>query len=86
MKVLYFAWLKTKTGVGAEEVAPPAEIATVAELAGWLSRRSPGHAEALADLDVVRCAVDHDYARPDDSIDGAREVAFFPPVTGGRGR
>ncbi len=86
MKVLYFAWLKTKTGVGEEEVSPPAGVDTVAELAVWLSERSPGHAEALADLDVVRCAVDHDYAQPGDSIGGAREVAFFPPVTGGLGR
>ena len=83
MKVLYFAWLKTKTGLAEEEVSPPAEITTVAALAGWLSQRSPGHAEALADLDVVRCAVDQDYARPDDPIAGAAEVAFFPPVTGG---
>jgi molybdopterin synthase sulfur carrier subunit len=83
VKVLYFAWLKTKTGLAEEEVSPPAEVTTVAELAGWLRRRSPGHAEALADLDVVRCAVDQDYARPEDPIGAAREVAFFPPVTGG---
>ena len=83
MKVLYFAWLKTKTGVGEEAVSPPPEIKTVADLAGWLRLRSPGHDEALADLGVVRCAIDQDYARPGDPIAGATEIAFFPPVTGG---
>ena len=55
----------------------------VADLAAWLRQRSPGHDEALADLAVVRCAIDQDYAQPGDPIAGATEVAFFPPVTGG---
>lgn len=83
MKVLYFAWLRGKTGLAEEEVSPPAGVETVAELAGWLARRSPGHAEALGDLAVIRCAVDQDYAKPEDRVAGAAEVAFFPPVTGG---
>ena len=83
MKVLYFAWLKTKTGVAEELVTPPPEVRTVAELADWLKTRSPGHAEALADLQVVRCAIDQDYAQPDAPIGDASEIAFFPPVTGG---
>ncbi len=83
MKVLYFAWLRAKTGLAEETVSPPAEVRTVAELAAWLSQRSAGHAEALADLETVRCAVDQEYAQPEDSIAEAGEVAFFPPVTGG---
>lgn len=83
MKVLYFAWLRGKVGLAEEEVSPPAGIETVAELAGWLAGRSAGHAEALGDLGVIRCAVDRDYAKPDDPVTGAAEVAFFPPVTGG---
>lgn len=83
MKVLYFAWLRDKAGTAEEEVSPPAEVETVADLARWLAGRSAGHAEALADLEVIRCAVDQDYAQPDAPVRGASEVAFFPPVTGG---
>ncbi|MEQ9643188.1 MAG: molybdopterin converting factor subunit 1 [Alphaproteobacteria bacterium] len=85
MKVLYFAWLKDRVGLAEEEVSPPAEVATVAALVDWLKQRSPRHAEAFADLNVVRCAIDLDHARLDQALDGAREVAFFPPVTGGAG-
>lgn len=83
MKILYFAWLKDRVGTAEEEVAPPAEVTTVAALVDWLKMRSPRHAAAFADLAVVRCAVDQDHARFDQPVSGAREVAFFPPVTGG---
>ncbi|MEE8534639.1 MAG: molybdopterin converting factor subunit 1 [Kiloniellales bacterium] len=83
MKLLYFAWLKTKTGVAAEEVAPPAEVTTVAELLAWLSARGPGYAEALADLSAIRVAVNQEYAKPGDPVAPGDEVALFPPVTGG---
>ncbi len=83
MKLLYFAWLKTKTGVAEEEVEPPAEVATVEDLLDWLKGRGPGYAEALADLDAVRVAVNQDYARPGDPVAPGDEVALFPPVTGG---
>lgn len=83
MKLLYFAWLKTKTGTAEEEVDPPAEVATVRDLLAWLQTRGPGYAEALADLDAVRVAVNQDYARPGDPVGPGDEVAFFPPVTGG---
>lgn len=84
MQVLYFAWLREKAGVAEETVDPPAELATVADLLGWLKGRSPGHAAALADLSAVRVALDEDYAEFDRPIAGAREMALFPPVTGGR--
>ena len=83
MKLLYFAWLKTKTGIAEEEVAPPAEVTTVAELMAWLKGRGPGYAEALADPDALRVAVNQEYARPGDPIGADDEVALFPPVTGG---
>lgn len=83
MKVLYFAWLRGKAGTGEEEVSPPAEVRTVAGLIEWLRTRSPGHAEALADLSVVRCAVNQEYVQPDAPVAPDDEVAFFPPVTGG---
>ena len=54
MRVLYFAWLKARTGLAEETVAPPPGIVTVADLIGHLRPRSPGHAEAFANLAVVR--------------------------------
>ncbi|HZD27015.1 MAG TPA: molybdopterin converting factor subunit 1 [Alphaproteobacteria bacterium] len=83
MKVLYFAWLKSRTGVAEEELEPPAGVDTVGALIDWLRERSPGHAEAFADLRVVRCAVNQDYAGPEAPVTAGDEVAFFPPVTGG---
>jgi molybdopterin synthase sulfur carrier subunit len=83
VKVLYFASLRQQIGVGAEEVAPPPGIATVGQLMDWLKTRSPRHAEAFADMAAVRCAVNQDYARPQDPVRPGDEVAFFPPVTGG---
>lgn len=83
MQVLYFAWLRTKTGVGAEAVEPPSEVATVRALIDWLKDRSPGHAAAFADLSVVHVAVNQDHANLDAAVKAGDEVAFFPPVTGG---
>ena len=83
MNVLYFAWLRQKAGVSEEQIEPPAEVATVADLLDWLKARSEGHADALADLSLVRVAVDQEYVPLDHSIAGAREIAIFPPVTGG---
>lgn len=83
MKILYFAWLRTKIGVAEEEVTPPKAIATVAELVDWLKARGPGHAEALADLSVVRIAVNQEFAGPNDPVGPGDEVALFPPMTGG---
>ena len=83
MKLLYFAWIKVRVGLGEEDVVLPDSVATVADLIAWLRTRSPGHAQAFADLSAVRAAVDQDFARFDQPIAGAVEVAFFPPVTGG---
>lgn len=83
MKLLYFAWLRTRTGVAEEEVTPPPEVADVATLLQWLKGRSAGHAAALEDLSVVRVAVNQEYARPEDPVRPGDEVALFPPVTGG---
>lgn len=83
MKVLYFAWLRTRIGRGEEEIEPPAEVRTVGELMNWLRGRGPGYAAAFAPGALVRAAVNQDYADPDQPIAGATEIAFFPPVTGG---
>ena len=83
MKVLYFAWLKAKTGLAEQQIEPPSEVATVGALLDWLKAQGPGHAEALSDLSVVRVAVNQEYARPDDPVKPGDEIALFPPVTGG---
>ena len=83
MKILYFAWLRQKIGLSEETVTPPPEVATVAQLVEWLKGRSAGHADAFANAEVVRAAVDMAFADPGDAIAEAEEVAFFPPVTGG---
>jgi sulfur-carrier protein len=83
MKLLYFAWLKQRTGVAAEEVTPPASVTDVASLLDWLKTRGPGYAAALKDLSVVRVAVNLEYVRPDHPLRAGDEVALFPPVTGG---
>ncbi len=83
MKLLYFAWLKVKIGIAEEEVAPPPEVGTVAELLDWLKTRGPGYAEALEDISALRVAVNQEYARPGDPVGADDEVALFPPVTGG---
>ncbi len=83
MKILYFAWLRTKTGVAEEDVDPPDSVTDVASLIEWLKGRSDGHAAALADPRAVRVAVNQDYARADAAVAAGDEVALFPPVTGG---
>ncbi|MDE2200347.1 MAG: molybdopterin converting factor subunit 1 [Rhodospirillales bacterium] len=83
LHILYFAWLRERVGLGAEEVTPPPGIATVGALAEWLAGRSPGHGAAFAQRASIRCAVNQDFAGPDTAIHPGDEVAFFPPVTGG---
>ncbi len=81
--ILYFAWVREMVGADSETLALPADVTTVAALLDWLSTRSTGHAEALADRSRIRVAVDQQFAGPDTPVTGAREIAIFPPVTGG---
>lgn len=83
MRVLYFAWLRQRTGVGEEEVALPDDVADVAGLVEHLKSLSEGHAAAFEDMSAIKVAIDQEYAPLDAPLGGAREVAFFPPVTGG---
>ncbi|MDR3519233.1 MAG: molybdopterin converting factor subunit 1 [Azospirillaceae bacterium] len=83
MKLLYFAWLKTKIGLAGEDVTPPASVATVSDLLTWLASRGPAYADALANRSVVRVAVNQAFARNDHPVAPDDEIALFPPVTGG---
>jgi molybdopterin synthase sulfur carrier subunit len=83
MQLLYFAWVRERIGMGGEEVFPPDAVETVADLVAWLSSRSDGHAAAFAEPARLRAAVDQAFVPLDTRIAGAREIAIFPPVTGG---
>ena len=83
MKILYFARIRQIAGRSMEEVEIPATVSTVSDLITFLSARDEGVAAALAERRTLRAAVDQNHVPLDASIAGAREVAFFPPVTGG---
>jgi sulfur-carrier protein len=83
LTVLYFAWLRERTGTSQESVTLPVAVATVGDLMTWLAGRSPGHASAFVNRRTVRCAVNQEFADPATRVGPGDEVAFFPPVTGG---
>lgn len=81
LDVLYFAWVRERIGEGREVVET--EAATVADLVRELSAREERYALAFSDLTALRVAVDQELTGFDAPIKDAREVAFFPPMTGG---
>jgi sulfur-carrier protein len=83
VKIRYFAWVREKTGKAEEVLDLPAGIVTVGELMTWLKGQGPEYADAFARTEVIRAAVDQVHVKPTASFAGAREIAFFPPVTGG---
>jgi len=83
VKLLYFAWVREKIGRGSEEVTLPDNVETVADLVAWLKTRGPEFGEAFARPEIVRAALDKSHVKSDAPVLGAREIAFFPPVTGG---
>ncbi|MEI9928922.1 MAG: molybdopterin converting factor subunit 1 [Sphingomonas sp.] len=83
MELLYFAWVRERVGVGQETIEPSEAVRTVADLVGWLAGRSEGHAAAFAEPARLRAAIDRKFVPLDALLGDAREVALFPPVTGG---
>ena len=83
MKVRYFAWVRERVGIPEEDIEVPPAVKTVAELVAWLSQRGEEYAHAFENPKVIRAAIDRSHVRPDTAIAGAREIAFFPPMTGG---
>ncbi|WP_037255670.1 molybdopterin converting factor subunit 1 [Roseobacter sp. SK209-2-6] len=81
MDVVYFAWVRERIGLPREKVESTA--ATVSELVAELSVREERYAAAFADLSALRVALDQELSDFDASLEGVREVAFFPPMTGG---
>lgn len=83
VRLVYFAWVREKVGRAEELVDLPADVGTVSELLTWLKSRGAEYASAFERSEVIRAAIDHAHVKPSASIRGAREIALFPPVTGG---
>ncbi len=81
--ILYFAWLRERTGTAQEELVLPPGVRTIADLVDVLAARGDGHAAAFRNRRVLRCALNQEFADPSAVIQPGDEVAFFPPVTGG---
>jgi len=83
MRLVYFAWVRERIGTSEEEVEIPAGVKTVRDLLGWLKSRGEGYEAALLHPDVIRVALDQEHVDHGEKIAGAREIALFPPMTGG---
>jgi sulfur-carrier protein len=83
VKILYFAWVRERVGKPEEDIETPADITTVGELMTWLAGRGEEYAYAFENPRVVRAAIDRTHVKAEAPIAGAREIAFFPPMTGG---
>lgn len=83
MKILYFAWVRERIGKAEENLEPPDGVRTVGDLIGWLTTRGDEYAHAFETPKAIRAAIDHTHVKPEMTISGAREIAFFPPMTGG---
>lgn len=83
MKVRYFAWVRERIGTAEEELSPPAEVTTAGAFVAWLAGRGENYAHALERPETIRVAIDRRHVAADAPIAGAREVALFPPMTGG---
>lgn len=83
MKLVYFAWVRERVGLSEETVELPAGTETVADLVVWLRGRGENYEHAFENANVVRAALDRVHVKPNAKLAGAREAAFFPPMTGG---
>lgn len=83
MKILYFAWVRERVGKTEEIVELPVSVRTVGDLITWLSGRGEEYAYAFENPKVIRAAIDRAHVKPETALAGAREIALFPPMTGG---
>ena len=81
LNILYFAWVRERIGIAKEQINTDAQ--TVADLIKELSAKETRYQFAFQDMSVVKIAIDQAMVPLDASLDGAKEVAFFPPMTGG---
>lgn len=83
MKLVYFAWIRERIGKPAEEIDLPEHVGTIADLIAYLKTLGENYAYALEQSDVIRVAADQSHVTPDHPLRDVREVALFPPMTGG---
>jgi molybdopterin synthase sulfur carrier subunit len=83
LKLRYFAWVRERIGKPEEDIELPPTVATIGDLMTFLAQRGEEYAHAFENPRVIRAAVDRTHVRADRAIAGAREIAFFPPMTGG---
>ena len=83
VRLLYFAWVREKAGLAEETVELPRGLVTVADVLAWQKGRGANYAAAFDRIDVIRTAIDQNHVPHTAGIADAREIAFFPPVTGG---
>ena len=83
MKLLYFAWVRERIGKTEEDIVLPDGIDRVSDLLQWLKGRGEGYENALRIPEVIRVAINQEHVGHDEPLVGAREVALFPPMTGG---
>ena len=83
LTVRYFAWVRERIGKSDEVVDVPNTVTTVEGLIAWLTARGVEYEHAFGDAKLIRAAIDQTHVKAATSLEGAREVAFFPPVTGG---
>ncbi|HEV7234113.1 MAG TPA: molybdopterin converting factor subunit 1 [Sphingorhabdus sp.] len=83
MKLVYFARVREAVGIDAEERELPANVQTVGDCIVWLTSRDQNYAAAFADPSRLRFALDQQMVSEDTLLEGASELAIFPPVTGG---
>ncbi|MEL6946919.1 MAG: molybdopterin converting factor subunit 1 [Pseudomonadota bacterium] len=83
VKLVYFSWVRERIGVAEETVSLPSSVQTVADLLAWLKTQSDNHAAALEFPDIIRVALDQTHVENAAPIGHAREIALFPPMTGG---
>ena len=82
-KIRYFAWVRERIGKTDEDIELPPSVATVGDLMTWLAQRGEEYGRAFENPKGIRAAIDRSHARPEAAIAGAKEIAFFPPMTGG---
>jgi molybdopterin synthase sulfur carrier subunit len=83
MRLIYFAWVRERIGKTEEELVLPDGIETVADLLRWLRARGDEYEHALRYPEAIRVAINQEHVGHREKIAGAREVALFPPMTGG---
>ena len=83
IRIVYFAWVRERIGKGSDEIELPESVKTVGDLIAHLSTLGEEYAAAFAMPNVIRAAIDQEHVDHEEAIGPAREIALFPPMTGG---